>query len=410
MALPVTISGAVFPEQNYYCGPFKSSAGHFYTIMRESSSILNIGAFRATDPTDSFAESDSGNRPSLSARVRAIWVYPVSDVLHIAHQEQGSGRVGYSTFDMAGNSNLGLWGTVDLLVEEPGAANFGASSSVSCSIAVDSESGDVMVLYNGAQDKVMGQDRDRVDFAVKVNGSFTQVGTTVDGSPIGDGDEEDWFGSVIVRGSVSGGRSRFHFFFKNDTLSDAFQRTAVWGGSTYDLETFPTAGDTTVATLNHAFGPGISYDDGGTQRVRCPYLDGVTFDIAYAEFDSVDAPGAFTVNAAISDFDVVDINGSPVLCMAVDGTDEHLLYAQITTNDLFHDKNDGTDVEVLDDVTVNRISCNVYDRSGTKLAYVYDDGGTIKYNEVDIGVAAPAIPPFLFEKRIKVRLPIITRR
>jgi len=31
--------------------------------------------------------------------------------------------------------------------------------------------------------------------------------------------------------------------------------------------------------------------------------------------------------------------------------------------------------------TINHVSCNVYDRSGTKLAHIVDDGGTVKYDE-----------------------------
>jgi hypothetical protein len=45
----------------------------------------------------------------------------------------------------------------------------------------------------------------------------------------------------------------------------------------------------------------------------------------------------------------------------------------------------------LDAVTINRISCNIYPRDGAiKLAYVYDDDGDIKYNEVSI--SAPTAP------------------
>ena len=89
------------------------------------------------------------------------------------------------------------------------------------------------------------------------------------------------------------------------------------------------------------------------------------------------------------------VNGSPVASLAIDGTDEHLLYANSSDSDLYHDKNDGTDTEILDAVTINRISSNVYDRTThTRLAYVYDDGGTIKYNEVQLGVlAGTSFPP-----------------
>ena len=56
-------------------------------------------------------------------------------------------------------------------------------------------------------------------------------------------------------------------------------------------------------------------------------------------------------------------------------------------SDIFTDSNNdrggwGTDVEELDGITCNLITSNVYTRAGVVvLAYVYDDGGTIKYNE-----------------------------
>ena len=141
-----------------------------------------------------------------------------------------------------------------------------------------------------------------------------------------------------------------------------------------------------MKNIFHVFNPG--FNNGGS--IRVPYDDG-SGQIAYAEFTSADAPGAFTPNTGISD-NVPAVSGNnAIVCSALDGTDQHLLYSGGGVGgldrDLFHDKNKTADVEELDGVTVNRISCNVYDRSGAKLAYVYDDGGTIKYNEVNLVVA-----------------------
>jgi hypothetical protein len=269
------------------------------------------------------------------------------------------------------------WGTTNESIAT--LAPLGASS-ISCSIALRSD-GDIIVLYNGNTEKEKGTNYDRVYYARKEGESWT-VDIIVDRSPEnGDMDDRSWYGSVVVKGSSD----RMHFFFKDGLDNDGYQRTLTSGNS---LEATITAGDSDVATALHVFGPGISYDDSGTQRVRCPYDDG-TGNISYAEFDSADTPGTFTPNVDVSDADVENINDSPVACCAVDGTDEYLVYADDSTQDLWYDKNDGTDVEHRDGVTINRISCNVYDRSGTKLAMVYDDGGTIKYDEVDIGEEPP---------------------
>ena len=375
MALPVTIANVQFPTQNNYFGPFLSG-GAFYTVLLDSGDASIIEVHKATDPTDSFAEQDSGDKPDLTNTCRSLWVYQLGTDLHIAHQETTTGRVGYSLFHMATDQWDGTF--VNLLVEAP--TNGPTSNALGCSIAVRSD-GDVIVLYAGDTDREMGNPYQRVDYGRKENGTFANVGIAVGGT----GATEDWAGSVIVRGSSD----RMHFFFANRSLNDGFQRTLQ---SDNTLESLPAAGDSSLDTnLNHPFGPGVSYDDSGTQRVRCPYSDS-SDKVSYAEFDSANAPGAFTPNVDVSD----NTAFAGYYCMAVDGTDEYLLYADRTDGDLYQDKNDGTDTEVLDGVAVDRISCNGYARSGQKLAYIYRDGGTIKYNEVDIG-GAPADEPELFE-------------
>lgn len=384
MALPVTISATKFPRTNNYVGPFLSG-GNFYTVLIDSADNSLVEVHKATDPTSSFVEQDSGNKPNTTDDVKSIWVHQEGTDLHVGHGEHdgtSTVRYGYSVFHMATD----LWdGTiVNEEIEASVTSLDGLDLSISISVRSD---GDVVVLYNGATDSIHGQDRDRVDYRRREGGTWSAA-IAVDNAA-----EFSWFGSIIVRGSSD----RMHFFFKDDDASDAYQRTLTSGNS---LESFPSAGDTATDAVNHVFGPGISYDDGGTQRVRCPYADG-SGQVSYAEFDSGDTPGAFTINADVGDNTVERAIERHVLaCLSVDGTDEHLLYANDADQDLYHDKNDGTDTEVLDAVTINHISCNVYDRSGTKLAYVYDDGGTIKYNEVDIAVVAGTASPAYYQQYI----------
>lgn len=403
MALPVTIGSAPdidFPLRNYYCGPFISSGGNVYVVIKRFNGSDNItvrnriAVFKATDPTSSFSEQDRGsastpNAPMYDASIvreplQTMWAVQVSDVLHVAWTSSASGALDayeYTTFDMSSDTWSGTELVIDTVATDPPVL-----TDTSISIAVRSD-GDVIALYNGATDRLHGSDQNRVDYARKENGTFATIAVAVDNAGA-----DMWYGSVIVLGSSD----RMHFFFKNDDLDDAYQRTLVHSGNA--LETFPSAGDTQTNLPNHVFAPGISYNDGGTQRVRCPYVD-LSGQLSYAEFDSVDAPGAFTVNADVGDNDVISPDQNPVACLAVDGTDEHLLYsgggASGTDRDLYHDLNDGVDVEILDGVTVNSISCNVYDRTtNVRLAYVYDDGGTIKYNEVDLGaLASGSLPP-----------------
>lgn len=372
MALPVTISAVVFPNHNYYVGPFLSG-GAFYTVLLDSTDESLVEVHKATDPTSSFTEQDSGNKPNTTDDIKTMWVHQEGTDLHIVHGEfdgTDTARYGYSIFHMATD----LWHAtiVDETIEA--SVTVLGATDVSCSISVRSD-GDVIVLYNGATDREHGTEQHRVDYRRREGGTWSSA------IAVDNAGADFWFGSVIVRGSSD----RMHFFFKNDD-DDAFQRTLT---SANVLETFPAAGDSDVNAANHVFGPGISYDDGGTQRVRCPYKDGGTGLVSYAEFDSADAPGAFTVNAGVTSSAVFVKQEFPVQCMAADGTNEHLLFSN-PGRDPRHDINNITETTILAG-TVDFLSCNIYDRPGKKLAFVYDDGGTIKYNEVDLDPALTAL-------------------
>lgn len=373
MALPVTISSVEIPDQNNYCAPFLSG-GAVYVVLLDSADNSILEVHKATDPTSSFTEQDSANKPDLTNNALSVWVYQDGTDLHVGHQEFPTGRVAYSVFHMATD----LWdGTIlDELIEAPTDAP--EQLNVSCSIALRSD-GDVIVLYNGGRDQIHGTRYNRVDYGRREGGSWGgNVGIAVDNAG-----EDHWHGSVIVRGSSD----RMHFFFSNTDLNDGYQRTLTSGNA---LETFPSAGDTDTDTIRHIFASGTSYDDSGTQRVRCPYR-GSSLKVSYAEFDSADAPGAFTVNADVS-ADAVDIEGgTPVTCLSSDGIDEHLLYVHSISFDLFHDKNDSSNLRLIDG-EVRDVFCNIYTRGIARLAYVYVDSGTLKYNELDLGLAFTRTP------------------
>ena len=171
MALPVTISNVALTSKNSYFGPFKSSNEDIYIVVVDSSDGALIEVHKATDPTSSFTEQDSGNKPDLVNIVFSLWAFQDGDDLHITHQTF-TPDVGYSAFHMATD----LWdGTLnDLTVE----GSFGDEGTArACSIAVRSD-GDVIVLYNGAADKIHGTNYNRIDYGRKENGTFATVGGT----------------------------------------------------------------------------------------------------------------------------------------------------------------------------------------------------------------------------------------
>ena len=359
MAFPQDIDTAVSNNKTtsgVYAGPYKSSGGDFYALANPTSAT--IGMYKNTNPgTASWVEQDSGDRPTNTAVDPSADSVQDGDTIHIAYSDDVV-SYRYVTFDMSTDQ----WGTSESIVD-PNDTAFGATD---VGIAISRRSdGDLVVLYNGAAENIHGTRYHRVHHAIKVS-SWT-VDTQVSG-----GGEDDWHGGAIVLGSSD----RMHFFFNNTSLEDAYQRTLR---SDDNMESLPSSFDTDMLTLfGHAFMRGISYDDGGTQKIRIAYRKIITGRLSVAEFDSADTPSV-SENFEVSDNNSLD---PPSNSMVVDGTDNHLVYAQSFR--AWHDKNDGTDVEVLTDSggNVGALSATIYEHGGDiVIAFTYVIGGQAKYFE-----------------------------
>ncbi len=380
MPLPVTITGGLLSLQNSYQGPYKSSGGNFYFIGGLAADVSVVSAYKATDPTDSFTEQDTSNRPDSIFRNNSQSTFRKGDILYVGLQNNEE-DVFHAQFDMANDIWVDIQAGARAVVVHD---NSPEAQAIAATIAVEETGSDIIIGYQGnpSENKDMGGSFEWTAYAKSTDGGENwSSGNAV--ADVNDASEVDFTGPVIVRGSSD----RMHFFFKDDTNNDAFQRTLL---SDDTLETFPSAFDAAARVgTPYIFGRGIE-----GSAVSIPFQE-TGFAIEDATLTSGDAPSV-TAGVVITDLDTNDSSFS----MAADGTDIHLLYADLNDNDVQHTKDTGsgfdTDVEVLAG-TVTLLSCNIYDRSGTKLAYIYDDGGTVKYNEVDIGVGPPT-PPLLLHR------------
>lgn len=365
MALPTTLTDYVWPLRPQFVGPFRAQGAWWIVGVRFNDPFYQPAVWRNTDPEGTnwgtFYSSATGGSSAIHD---SLSVVQQGDLLRIT--THNGATLAYFVYDTKDEVWDDAGSTIESIADAPGVGGF-------CSIAMRSD-GDVIIGYQGDSDREMGSAYERVDYA-RWEGSWT-VGISLDNSDAGGAeDDKHYTGAVVVKGSSD----RMHFFLADRSFTNLHQRTVT---SVNARESWPSPGDSNL-DIDFSFSPGISYDDSGTQRVRCPYRDATTAKISYAEFDSVDSPGTFTKNGDVSQENVWYFNENPVACMAVDGVDEYLLYAGLD-QDLYQDKNDTADTEVLDGTTINRISCAVLDRDGPKLAYVYDNGGTTYYNEVDI--------------------------
>ena len=385
MALPVTLTSATLGAQNSYHGPFRSSAGKYYAITISPTATDQIAAWMATDPTTSFAVQDASAEPDTAASaIQSLWTYQKDDILYIAVQTAVD-DVYHAQFDMASGTD-GAWveittnNTEDLVVDL-----LSETQADAVSIAVrGGASGEIVIAYqaNPSTNKDMGGSFEQVAYAVStdsgVGATWSINNDSTDDQSVGDIShvgETDFVGPVIVMGTGTLGSERIHFFFQDDTNDDAYQRTLSGADA---LETFPSAFDDTLPTVSlYLFGRGVLLDD----TVYCPYID-LDGQIDIASFVSADAP-VISLEATASDSDT--IRG---MSLALDGSDIHLTYVENTDDDVHSAVNTGsgfgTDVELFAGVggaVILRAHSNIYDRDGPKIGVIYDENGTVKYNE-----------------------------
>ncbi len=264
MALPVTITNAIWPTiSSGNVGPFISSGGNVYAVASVSTSEWAV--YKATDPTDSFAEQDSGNRPFISLP-DAMYCKRRGDIIYIATYRLSTGITSYSKFDMSSDT----WQVVfsqnqsDKAIYD--ATDVGGSSWVSIDVR---SNGDVIIFHPGEAVTDMGQDVDSTAYSRFEIDGVTSVTDGTNGL--------EFTTSGIIR---SDGGSWITDGFTADsliTITDAedagnngvYQTTAVTASIlTCDLPTFTTnAVDTTVTVTHDGFWTtGIAVHNQGAEK------------------------------------------------------------------------------------------------------------------------------------------------
>ncbi len=368
-------------------GPFISPSGDgadIYGIFALSDAAPVVYK-SGTDPlVDTWTEQDASNNP-VDAGAGGLWVHQAGSLLHIITEDKlgdpGKGDVSYHVF----NTNSDTWTTVDTDIVSGISATNAPDLGVTCWIYVQTD-GDIIAVVSGEKDNVKGTRYNRVDFFRSTN-SGTSFGTAI---AIDDAGENDYNNPCGV-----GVGNRAHVVY-HERLEQAGDRTCQHK-TIRDDDSLSTVTDNIVVITppggGQAFGVGVHYDDGGTERVRIPVkvnADGTTHVIV---FDDEDSPTVTEVAAGDSE---VRIATSQTL--AVDGKTVILLYSRNSDQDLIRDENIddagwGTDTVLEGSITSSSLSSRVYDRSGTKHAYIYSDTAASEmfYNEEDLG-GAPATP------------------
>ncbi len=383
MALPVTIA-ADTSLRNSYHGPFKSSEGAYYTILEDATPDGNIEAWKATDPTDAFTEQDSGTRPNFVAAALSLNVFQFGDKLHVAAQNS-SDDVYYARFDMKDD----VWDTPDATNEEELIDGAPDSLFDACDICVLS-TGKIRVVYQGAVDMDMGGSFGRIDESNSTDGGANWNGPNkIDNSDATDAQGINYTAPRIVL--PPNNADQCHVFCKGFTEANALNLAQVAIASD---NTIRTVRDTSFVIVNNSYPitHGLGFIRAGTSKVRIGYHESSTSDLEVLEFDafSGDTDRTETSSKVSTENMFTNTVSSIVACLALDGSTIRGLMAKIISQNVHEFDDGGSDTYTLQGTAhlqgdANHLSCNVYDRDGdTKLAMIYDDGGTIKYDEISI--------------------------
>lgn len=343
----------------------------FYCVLKHDTREDTIHVYKATDPTGTWTAQDTY---VFDGPILSIWAFVASSDIHIAvagtrrRNQDDFGFVKYLRYDVGTDA-------IDIDEEQvddndvfTGLDAVRGSLLVNCSVVVRSD-GDVVVNYCALQGT-----QPTVNYSRRETGSWTR------GIQVPSGTTDDYTGCIAELGASD----RTHFFF-TDRSNDAVRHRSLSSGNA--LGSTDSSVDTVLEqnvpfiTIN-----ALAFND-GTARVRVIYEDNLG-QVSSAYGNDQENP-SWTVEADASDVAVAGAQDqSSTVAIALDGQVTHLIYAD-TANDIWIDENDGiggwgTDTEEQDAVSCQRISANVYDRSGQKLAYLWTDITTTHYDEVDL--------------------------
>jgi hypothetical protein len=398
MALPVSLSSTLsLGLQNSYHGPFESSGGNYYSVVIQEAGGGNtpsaLSLQKATDPETSFSQvATQAIGATVTDALASVWTYQKggegNNTIDVAIQKVAGGTDGHNVYHTTADISADTLAT-ETTVDAAPAGDDGANAA-GCCVAREETGTDIVVVYQGEADMVKGTIYSRID-AKRWTGSSWGSAIAIDNAG-----EAHWTGPVIVQGSSD----RMHIFFKDDTNNDGYQRTLRSDDS---LETFPSSFDAAIHTSEYLFSKGELFS---TTKIRIAYMNSGP-EVGIVGLTTADSP---TVTVAAADISGVSPGAGDGVGYAVDTDVQYALWPWASDDDLYYnfsgsddDTFTGNESELLNTVTVTGpISANVYDRSGIKLAYIYDESGTVTYNEVDIGdgITIPATKSYTFSGKL----------
>lgn len=164
-ALPNGINGTL--AINARIGPhYNNVEGELFAVWRDRVDSSKLKVWRTTNYGASWTTVDTANQPNLAGAIASFDSFAVDGKIHIATQENTSGRVAYHVFDMT----TATWETVD---EEVVAGLSNNPTSRCVSIETRYPDGEPVVYFQGNRELIEGQYWHRGWYCIKQAGTWS---------------------------------------------------------------------------------------------------------------------------------------------------------------------------------------------------------------------------------------------
>ena len=273
MAIPSLVHSE-FNSPNFsqqYGNPVQSAGDDYYAVARGSGSLSStLFMYKTSSLANTWAEQDSSNRPvidqaNFSVLGAALFQEVAEDMIHTIGCNNtvnfdNHGEVWYSRFDMGSDTwedldGAGAMESFIYSVEDQDSDHFNY-----CDLVVLSDH-KIRVVYQGDTDKVMGQDRNRIESVFSIDSGETwSTPQTVSNSATA---AFSYTGPHVV--APANNSDQVHYCFNDSATLWTRGQT-----STNSMRTPRDTGETTQAHGNSQTKP-ITFARGGTEIIRQAY-------------------------------------------------------------------------------------------------------------------------------------------
>lgn len=361
------IDNVIFDLESGQHNVVRTAGGVLYAILCDAYSATKfIACYKSTDGS-SWAEQDSGNRPTDAANqiFRVAIAIDSNDVIHIAYYNRTNTAIRYITF----NTGTDQWGTPEIVT-----TNANALTYTGVSITVDSA--DKPHIVFNTQIAYHGTPYWQVFYQNKTGASWLGSDERVDNS-----DQAYSYFPTIEIDSLNNIHVAWLEYDGNTAPQYAYYRKRTSGGV---WDTNPTSlGDATAVDVG---GPTLAINTDGDILVVWPY-DNTNFSIYYNLYSSGSWGGATDTGS-----------DGKWPCVGTDGaTDFYIVFRRNSDDDLYYREYDGSmgdETSLETGITVQspniKFSYHNNNGAGTQLDYLFKDGtGYIWWNK--LSMAAPPV-------------------